>query len=236
MPPRGLCLAFGLLAVVTVAVHAGHPGHTEGTCRNADGTAIDGAGTGGHHHRRRRDAHPMPTVVASCGDWIPLISNYTAEDGADGGTFVRVFDDGSTTAQIDAVIKRNGVILQNYTTMAHLHVGPCTADPMPAFDGTGVRVSTVGAHWMNADKKEVHFGFNTTTKGETEAMTCTTYPVDSTAMSVVLHEADPGDTVIGLSAKKLCCNLKWAPASAASATTSASLLAVLVAVAVHFLA
>ena len=38
---------------------------------------------------------------------------------------MRVFSDGSTTAQIDAVIMRNGAKLKNISVMAHLHVGAC---------------------------------------------------------------------------------------------------------------
>lgn len=219
-------------ALAASSVHGDHSHTAEGTCRNADGTAMSGHDE--HHHRR--DSHPEATLVAVCdGGWVSLISNYSATEGADGGTFVRVFDDGSTTAQIDAVIKRNDVILQNYTTMAHLHVGACTADPQPAFDANGVRANTVGAHWMNSDKEEVHFMFNTTTTGETESMTCPTFAVDDKALSVVLHEADAGDTVVGLNAKKLCCNLKWGPPSAAS-STAASFLAVAVAVVFHLFA
>lgn len=129
-----------------------------------------------------------------CSKWTSLISNYSAVPGTESGTYVRVFSDGSTTAEIDAILSRNGAVLTKTSVMAHLHAGPCS-DP--------------GPHWMNDKKEEMHFMFKTKDKtGETEAMSCTSYEVDRKAKSVVLHEND-ANAVVKMGAKKLCCDLVW---------------------------
>jgi len=145
---------------------------------------------------------------AKCGDWIPLISNYTATNGDYGGTYVRVFSDGTTTAQVDAMIARDGQKLVQTKVMGHVHVGACAVNPLPTFDQNGVRPTTVGAHWMNTNKEEMHFMFETEKNGDANAMSCTSYSLDRTAVSVVLHEADT-NAVVGMHAKKLCCDLTW---------------------------
>lgn len=210
-----------------LAAWGDHPDHGHGTdkakCHKKDGSVLDAAHSdgedhsdhdhSGHDHHRRLD-HPGTSGntylvrTGSCVKWTSLIRNYTATDGNKGGTYVRVFSDGSTTAQIDAVIKRNGEKMKNASVMAHLHVGRCTQTPIDDFDSSGVRESTSGPHWKNSDNKEMHFEFTTDKDGNSDAMSCTPYEVDRSAVSVVLHESDDG-AVIKMGAKKLCCDLVW---------------------------
>jgi hypothetical protein len=221
------------LILTTLALTSATTVHAAATskCLDADGKPLTapksdgGHDHGAHNHRLRsleddnhdHGAHDHDLVYmvrqAKCGDWVPLIQNYTAKIGTMGGTYVRVFSDGTTTAQVDAVIMRKGHNdttprhLANTKVMGHLHVGACTEKTVPAFVN-GVRASTVGAHWKDAKDQELHYMFSTGKKGESTSMTCPSYEVDRTALSVVLHESDTG-AVVGMNAKKLCCDLTW---------------------------
>lgn len=198
----------------------GH-GMDKAKCHKKDGSVWDVSHSdgedhsdhSGHDHGRLLD-HPGTSKktylvrTGSCAKWTSLIRNYTATDGSKGGTYIRVFSDGSTTAQIDAVVKRNDEKMKNASVMAHLHVGRCTQSPVDDFDANGERESTSGPHWKNPDGKEMHFEFTTDKDGNSDAMSCTPYEVDRKAVSIVLHESDD-DAVIKMGAKKLCCDLVW---------------------------
>ena len=209
-------------------------------CRNST-TGHPISGGGGHHHRRLEHSDDVVLMrTATCSAWISLLDHYTGEAGANGGSAVYVFSDGSTTSKIDAVIKRDGALINKASVMAHLHVGACVTSPQPAFDSDGVRASTVGDHWhASGSTEEVHFMFKTDASGNSDAMTCSAFAVDTKAMSLVLHENDATQNVGGMGVKKLCCDLAWtgnrdwmptASSAAWSSTTSSAALAAAAAV------
>ena len=230
-------LTFLLLAACSAA-GAPPQGTDKAKCHKKDGSVLeaahtDGEGHGGHDHRRLRDRrldHPGTADSQStylvrtgtCNTWTALIRNYSASAGNAGGTYVRVFSDGSTTAQIDATLRRDGATLKNASVMAHLHVGACfehNENGHPDFDQRGVRESASGALWTHptsedGERKEMHFQFTTDADGVSDAMSCTPYEVTRTARSIVLHESDVGAIVPrgskdAMGAKKLCCDLLW---------------------------
>ena len=95
--------------------------------------------------------------TGTCNTWTALIRNYSASAGNAGGTYVRVFSDGSTTAQIDATLRRDGATLKNASVMAHLHVGACfehNENGHPDFDQRGVRESASGALWTHPTSED----------------------------------------------------------------------------------
>ena len=232
MTLRFLVLAFGLVS----SVAASSQGTDKAKCHNKDGSVLEAPHTDGEDHhgdhdhhrsRMRRLDHPgtdsstFLVRTGTCNTWVALIRNYTASTGNQGGTYVRVFSDGSTTAQIDAKLKRNGELLKNASVMAHLHVGNCfdhNQNGQPDFDKNGVRPSTSGALWKHPDstsdeKKEMHFQFTTDKDGISDAMSCTPYEVTREARSIVLHESDVDAVVpVGkdeMGKKKLCCDILW---------------------------
>ena len=225
-----------LLSPVLLASAAPSQGMGKAKCHNKDGSVLeaphtDGEDHGDHDHHRsraRRLDHPGTEAstylvrTGTCNTWTSLIRNYTASAGNQGGTYVRVFSDGSTTAQIDAKLKRNGLLLKNASVMAHLHVGNCfdhNENGHPDFDENGVRTSSSGPLWKHPDstsgeKKEMHFQFTTDKDGVSDAMSCTPYEVTREANSIVLHESDVGAIVPrgskdAMGAKKLCCDILW---------------------------
>jgi hypothetical protein len=199
------------LTICFTIVHAGH-GDTSADskyCRRSDGShdmskATDGHDHSGHHHRMLDGHSTYKEAQGICKTWVSLISNYTAENGKD-GSHVWVFSDGSTTSQIDAKIFRDGTKLMKTKVMGHLHVGTCDAP---------------GAHWKSeTTHDEVHFMFNTTMDGDAVAKTCNNYKVSQSAKSIVLHESD-ANAIVGMNAKKLCCNLIWSSDIAKGASST----------------
>eukprot|EP00946_MAST-07B_sp_MAST-7B-sp1_P004477 g4477.t1 len=252
-----MSLRLATVALLAAGAASAPHGTDKAKCHNLDGSVLEAPHTDGedghaHHHRERRLDHPGTDTgtylvrSGTCNTWTSLIRNYTASSGNKGGTYVRVFSDGSTTAQIDAVIMRNGAKLKNISVMAHLHVGACF-DPNyndhPDFDSKGVRESTSGALWKHPDAtsgepKEMHFQFTTDKDGVSDAMSCTPYQVNREAKSIVLHESDADAIVpVGkdeMGAKKLCCDILWSKddVRASSSTAALSVYAASVAVGV----
>jgi hypothetical protein len=179
--------------------HGDHD-ETNAACRTRDGEVDDGHTHDGddhdhhgHHHRNLGHASDVfLKMSAKCKpkEWTSYIKNYSATDE---GTHIYVFSDGTTTARVRAEIVRDGASFKNAKVVGHLHAGACSAP---------------GKHWWNDEHEELHFSFNTTDNGHTEAETCRDVAVDETAKSIVLHEADD-NAVVGMGAKKLCCDLVW---------------------------
>ena len=172
----------------------------ESVCRDVNAKIITNPSAAAHHdpahHRTLADANhdhsthdhgdvtPWLLREAKCSSWESIISNYSATAGTMGGTYVRVFSDGTATSQVDTTINRDGVVFNKKKVMGHLHVGSCfstndagTMSP-PAYDASGQRPTTVGDHWMNDKKEEVHFMFTTKANGDSQSMTCTKYPIN----------------------------------------------------------
>ena len=170
--------------------------HAEGSvCKDANAKIITNPSHHDAHHRTLADDNhdhsshdhgdlaPWLLREAKCGSWESIISNYSASAGIMGGTYVRVFSDGTATSQVDTTINRDGVVLKETKVMGHLHVGSCFTNDAgnmspPAYDASGQRPTTVGDHWMNDKKEEVHFMFSTKANGESHSMTCTKYPIN----------------------------------------------------------
>ena len=173
--------------------------HAESVCKDANAKIITNPSADDHHdaahHRTLADDNhdhsshdhgdlaPWLLREAKCGSWESIISNYSASAGIMGGTYVRVFSDGTATSQVDTTINRDGVVLKETKVMGHLHVGSCFTNDAgnmspPAYDASGQRPTTVGDHWMNDKKEEVHFMFSTKANGESHSMTCTKYPIN----------------------------------------------------------
>ena len=125
-----MSLRLATVALLAAGAASAPHGTDKAKCHNLDGSVLEAPHTDGedghaHHHRERRLDHPgtdTGTYLGRSGACnlrgASLIRNYTASSGNKGGTYVRVFSDGSTTAQIDAVIMRNGAKLKNISVMA----------------------------------------------------------------------------------------------------------------------
>ena len=184
------CTAAALLTLggLVTTTHA-----EESVCRDVNAKIITNPSAADHHAHHRTladdnhdhsshdhgDVAPWLLREAKCGSWESIISNYSATAGTMGGTYVRVFSDGTATSQVDATINRDGAVLKETKVMSHLHVGSCfSTNDAPAYDASGQRPTTVGDHWMNDKKEEVHFMFTTKANGDSHSMTCTKYPIN----------------------------------------------------------
>merc|ERR1711970_663865 len=117
------------------------------------------------HHDDGNEDNSLPQVFfhGECNKWVSLIQNYTASDpkhanhgqrrldhvdgqlaGGQHYTYIDVFSDHTSTANIDAVIMRNGQRLANAKVMGHLHVGACHAKDAK-FNEEGVMPDTTGS-------------------------------------------------------------------------------------------
>jgi hypothetical protein len=214
-----------VVAMMAPAVWADHDEFHEGISACPTGEeeteTDDGHGHGDHdHHRRvrrgRRLNHPthetMLTATAECGNWEALIEEYAesvVENGGHHGVYLEQTAERSHFS-IMTTIMLNGDPLADASVMGHLHEKKCSDES----GGDHYRHDTTID--LNTDSNEVHFMWETNHMGMGgDEAVCNAWPIrnpadDPThgARSVVLHESHE-NFVVGMGARKLCCDLEW---------------------------